>query len=301
MRCKACSPLGASKQQKAIQMSEVQTPAAEAGDEVVTETSDQLAPEAVKNTQGQDEGQPAPEDTGGESPNAEPDDEVSRSKARRDRRKTEMDRLRREAKKAEDENAKLKDQLAEFERRGQDAPPREADFEDYAEYQAALSAHMSMQALDGRERARIEAQSKAHEDQIKALQAQQERELAQSWAAQVADAQARYTDFKKVVSDDLPISLDMARMIASSDVGADVAYHLGQNRGLAAQLSQMTPLEQAMAFGRLEATISRPQPRTQTKAPDPVNPVKAKATAGKDPENMTADEYSKWRESGGTF
>lgn len=282
-------------------MSEVQTPAVEAGDEVVTETNEQLAPEAVKNTQGQDEGQPAPETAEGDSQNAEADDEVSRSKARRERRKAEMDRLRSEAKAAESENAKLKDQLAEFERRSKDAPPREADFEDYAEYQAALSAHRSMQALDGRERARIEAQSKAQEEQIKALQAQQQRELAQSWATQVAEAKARYTDFDTVVSDDLPIGADMARMIASSDVGADVAYHLGQNRGLAAQLSQMTPLEQAMAFGRIEASVSRPQPRTQTKAPDPVNPVKAKATAAKDPENMTADEYSKWRESGGTF
>lgn len=282
-------------------MTDIQTPAEPAGDEVVTE-AEAKAPEAVENTQGQDQDQPAPEEAEGEQPEAETDDEVSRSKARRERRKAELDRLRSEAKQAEAENAKLKEQLAEYERRAKEAPPREADFEDYAEFQAALSAYKSLQALDGREMGRLKAQQEEQQKRTTSIQQQQQRELAQNWAAQVADAKARYADFDAVVGDQtLPITQDMGRMIANSEVGADVAYHLGMNRALAAEIAAMTPIEQAMAIGRLEATVSRPSPRTQSKAPEPIAPVKAKATAAVDPEKMTADEYAKWRAAGGTF
>ena len=59
----------------------------------------------------------------------------------------------------------------------------------------------------------------------------------------------------------------MTDLILTSDVGADVAYHLGQNRALAAQIAEMNPVEAARAIGRIEASIVAPKPRTETKAP----------------------------------
>ena len=95
----------------------------------------------------------------------------------------------------------------------------------------------------------------------------------------------------------------MSLHIAMSDVGADIAYHLGMNKEQAREIAAMSPSEQAGAMRMLERFVSvqTPRPRTQTQAPDPITPVKAKATATKRPEDMTPEEFDKWRANGGTF
>ncbi|NBT32031.1 MAG: hypothetical protein EBT13_09070 [Rhodobacteraceae bacterium] len=125
--------------------------------------------------------------------------------------------------------------------------------------------------------------------------------MAQNWAEQAEDAKARYSDFDQVVSaPDLPISPAMARVITSSDVGADVAYWLGTNKAEAARIAQMSDLDMARALGAIEARVSMPKVKTLPTAPDPVKPVRPKGTAQKRPEDMTVAEFNKWRESGGT-
>lgn len=276
---------------------EAQAPEADAPEVVQTEVEQTEAPEAAESTEGQVETPPAEDE--GESPESE---EVSASKARRERRKAEMDRLRSESEAAKAEARKLKEQIAEYERRAQDPAPREDQFQDYAEYQAALSAHKAMQAMDAREKARFEAEATQREQKVQALQQQQQQEMAQNWAAQVAEAKGRYADFDAVVgAPDLPISQTVAQMLTATDSGADVAYYLGTHRDEAAAIAGMHPIEQAMAIGRIEARLSVPRPRTQSNAPAPVTPVKPKATAAKDPADMTPAEFAKWREKGGTF
>jgi hypothetical protein len=63
----------------------------------------------------------------------------------------------------------------------------------------------------------------------------------------------------------------------------------------------MSPLEQARALGRLEATLTAPTARTETTAPQPISPVKAKGTVTKDPSKMSPQEWRKFREGGGTI
>ena len=280
-----------------VQASEVDAP------EVVQTEAEQVeAPEAAKSTEGQVETPPAEGETPEQPEEAPEPEEISASKARRERRKAEMGRLRDEAKTLEAENETLREQLAEYERRESDPAPREDQFEDYAEYQAALSAHKAMQALDAREKARVQGEADRKGKEIEALQRAQQQEAAQNWAAQVADAKGRYADFDAVVSaPDLPIPQSVAQMLVNTDKGADVAYFLGTNRDQAAQIARMNPIEQAMAIGRIEATINVPSPRTQSKAPDPITPVKPKATASKSWEDMTPAEFEKWRDNGGTF
>ena len=93
----------------------------------------------------------------------------------------------------------------------------------------------------------------------------------------------------------------MTDLILTSDVGADVAYHLGQNHALAAQIAAMNPVEAARAIGRIEAGIVQPKPRTETKAPDPISPVRGSAGAARDPEKMSYRDFVKFRENGGTL
>lgn len=286
-------------------MTDIQTPAQEAGDEVVAETNEQVegakSPEAAETTEGQVKDQPAEAGALDEQSEGTPGEEqVSKSKARRERRKAEMDRLHSDLDAKSAENRKLKDQLAEYERRMGDPAPREADFEDYAEYQAALAAHKSMLALDQREKSRLEGQAAETQQEIDRIEAQKRQEMARDWAAQTVEAKAIYPDFDAVVyAQDTPITQSMAELLTSSDVGADIAYHLGTHKAEAARIAGMTPIEQAMAIGRLEASVSRPRPRTESQAPQPVKPVKGSATPGlKSPDEMSMDEYMAARKSG---
>jgi hypothetical protein len=275
--------------------------AEEAAPEVVqTEAEQVTAPEAAESTEGQVETPPA-EDKG-EQPEAE--EKVSASKARRERRKAELARAKEEAAQAEAENAKLRAQLDQMKGAEKTPPPKIDDFDDHDEYVAALSAHKAAELMDQRQVAALQREVEQRDERQKALQQQQMAEAQKNWASQVEEAKERYADFEEVVrAEDVQISPQMANVIAMSDVGADVAYHLGMNKQQAAQIAQMPVAEQVGAMRMLEQFIAvqTPKPRTQTQAPDPVTPVTPKATGHKDPSQMTAAEYRAWREAGGSF
>jgi hypothetical protein len=272
--------------------------AEEAAPEVVqTEAEQVTAPEAAESTEGQVETQPA-EDKG-EQPEAE--DKISASKARRERRKAQDARIKEERAQVEAENARLREQIDRLKGAEKTPPPKIEDYDDHDEYVAALSAHKAAELMDQRQVAALESEAEQREKRKQALQQQQMMEARQNWAAQVEEAQSRYADFQAVVTaPDVPITKDMADLLALSDVGADMAYHLGTNKQQAAQLAQMPAAELVGAMQMLENFVSAnaPRPRTQSKAPEPISPVKGKATAMKAIEEMSVAEYRAAREAG---
>lgn len=272
--------------------------------EVVQSEAEQVeASEATESTEGQtEEGQPAEEEPVKEPEESE--EEVSASKARRERRKAAAKALKDELDAAKAEKAKLEQYVSELEASGATPPPKQEDFADYDDYLAAKNAHYSMQAFDKRESEKIKRQAAEKQERLQQLEAQSEAEARDNWAAQRAEASKRYADFDAVVSaPDVAITESMARIIAMSDSGADIAYHLGTNKDLARQIAGMGPEQQAGAISMLEQYVPKtmPKPRTKTAAPDPITPVKAQATLTKDPDKMTASEYRAWREAGGSF
>lgn len=273
-------------------MLDEQIPADAAGDEDVI---DQVT-EATED-EGQVEGQPAEETDGDEKPEG-PEDEISRSKARRERRKAELDRLRASEAEAKAQLAKTEARLERIEkvRQGQQ-PPKEADYQDYALYQADLAVYRSMQALDERAKGDIGEEAQAQKAQVTEIERQRQAEVAQNWRDQVDDAKTRYSDFEQVAYT-APLSPAMESMVLSSDTGADVAYYLGKNKAEAATIAKMSDLDAARAIGRIEARITTPQPRLNTNAPEPITPVRSKATAAKDPEKMSFSEYEAARKAG---
>lgn len=273
-------------------MSDEQTPAPEAGEEVVPEVKETEAAEAPESTEGQ-ETQPAEQ-----TPDGEDSEEVSKSKARRERRKAEMKRLKQAAKEAEAELEKTQERLAKAKELAQtNTPPKAEDFDDHDSYLVALGTYHAARQMSDRDTFQFETEAQEREAAAKAARDAAQQEIAQGWAAQVADAKSRYADFEAVAqAPDLPVTETMAEVIASSDLGADIAYHLGKHRDIAGQISQMSPIEQAVQIGRIEATLSLPKPNTQSQAPDPVTPVKARNTGSKDPSKMTMAEYKAWRE-----
>lgn len=245
---------------------------------------------------------PKGEETGQvETPPAEGQpEEKSESAKRREREKAYRARLQTEATEA---NAKAEQaerrRLAILEAGKKEAAPKEADFPDPIEYAAAKAIWGAEQRLTEREAQNAGEEAKAAKLQAEEIGKRERAALEQSWAAAREEAKTRYADFETVALTGWEPSPAMTDLILTSDVGPDVAYHLGQNRALAAQIAEMNPVEAARAIGRIEASIVTPKPRTETKAPDPINPVRGSAAAGRNPDTMSYVEWVKWREAGG--
>lgn len=164
---------------------------------------------------------------------------------------------------------------------------------------------------------RAEAQSSTdydsleYEDQIaERVSARQRREMAesarnaaQSAAASVFEAReviARetYADYDVVAKNPhVQISNAMAEVILDSDVGPELAYHLGKNPAEAARIAALPPSRQAAELGRLEAKISAPKALPK-QPPTPVQPVGGNASStGGDPSRMSMSEYIAWRKA----
>ena len=266
--------------------------------EDVSAAAPEAAPEAVvtEAPKGEEQGQV-------ETPPAEGQpEEKSESAKRREREKAYRARLQTEAAeaKAEAEQAKARRQ-AILDAAKQEAPPKEADFPDPIEYAAAKAIWGAEQRLTEREVKNAGEAVKAAEGRAEDISKREREVLVNAWMNTREEAKTRYADFETVALRGWEPSPVMTDLILTSDVGADVAYHLGQNHALAAQIAAMNPVEAARAIGRIEASIATPKPRTETKAPDPISPVRGSAGAARDPEKMPYRDFVKFRENGGTI
>jgi hypothetical protein len=110
-------------------------------------------------------------------------------------------------------------------------------------------------------------------------------------------AREKFADYDAVARNpNVPITSVMAEIIRDSDVGPDLAYHLGKNVAEAARIAALPQNRQAVELGRLEARITAPK-ALPNRAPAPVEPVSAIAAGGsKDPGKMSFEEFKAWRE-----
>ena len=247
---------------------------------------------------------PKGDDTEGqvETPPAEGDklEEKSESATRREREKAYRARLQTEAAEARAEAEKARSQRQAILDAGKkEAPPKEADFPDPIEYAAAKAIWGAEQRVREREANGAGEAAKAAETRIEEITAREREVIAQSWNAQMEDARGRYADFDAVaLSPQVPITPEVGMLIATSDQGADVAYFLGQNRALAAQIAAMSQVEAARAIGRIEEKLQAPKPRTETQAPSPISPVRGGASASLNAEKLSMEDYIAARKAG---
>ena len=185
--------------------------------------------------------------------------------------------------------------------------PREADYPDPIDYAAARGAFAQAQAAARFQTSEAEAEVAAAREAVQhAEQARISARLSQLQEEVVA-ARSVYTDFDAALAvarrPDV-VSQELSLQVLESDQAADLTYYLGKNPDQARQLSVLfarNPVAAAMQLGRIEASLSRPKPRTQTQAPEPVTPVRGAARANPNPATMSATEYRQWREAGGRF
>jgi hypothetical protein len=120
-----------------------------------------------------------------------------------------------------------------------------------------------------------------------------------TYAERVAKAREAKPDFDSVTTNpDLKITPTMAEVIVESDIGPEVAYHLGTNPQEAARIAALPLARQAAELGRLEAKLSQPPaaPAQRTPPPPPPQTVGGiSAGLAKSPEEMSMPEYIAWR------
>jgi hypothetical protein len=167
---------------------------------------------------------------------------------------------------------------------------------DEAKFMAALTAYND-NLVKKTVPAMVDQAVKRHQQSEVAQRQQAEAtQIAEAFTGKEAEAATRYSDYEAVAHNpDLRITPAMATAIQLSEKGPDVAYHLGKNPAEAARIAGLNPIAQAAAIGRLEAKfLSKPQ-KKPTSAPDPVRPVGSKGVVQKKPEQMSNEEYRKFR------
>lgn len=273
-------------------MSEQDLAALGAADEGIV--ADQAENQSDDQVEGQVETPPA---------DADAEAEKTRSQERRERRKAAETRHKEEAAAATRDMTQTQARLDRIKRAAEGiAEPKETEFNDPLEYAAAKGAFHA---------ARMAAQSQAREveaelSDIGKRSADMEEQRKQTRIAaiteEIPDARVRFADFDKALAmaqrPDV-VAPFLSEIILDSDKPLDLAYHLGSNPDLARQLSQMAPLAAARELGRLEASLSAPQPKLQSSAPAPISPVKGGGTASKSPETMSFKEFKAFRDAGG--
>lgn len=237
--------------------------------EVVTQIAEQSAP--------------VPETT------AAPDTELSTPEAPKTFTQEELDaivskRLAREQRKWEREQA----------RKASDAhapaapvePPKPDQYESTEAYAEALATQKAAKLIQQREIEREQA------------------ELVEAYSAREEEARNKYDDFEQVVYNaSLPITAVMAQSIQASELGPDVAYYLGTNPKEADRISKLPALQQAKEIGKIEVKLTTSPPvRKTSSAPEPISPVKARASSAPvvdttDPRSIKSMSTSEWIEA----
>jgi hypothetical protein len=169
-----------------------------------------------------------------------------------------------------------------------------ASYDDFTEALADWKARDIAKDIVNQEFAQRDAAQKQQTEAAEKAQRQAK------FTAQVNDFRQRHDDFDEVVSNpDLPFDEKMTDLFMQSERGAELAYALGNNIPEAMRIASLPPTQAAMELGRMEAQMSQLQPRTQSNAPDPIEPIVdgRGGSIEKDPDKMTSSEWLRWRNS----
>jgi hypothetical protein len=168
----------------------------------------------------------------------------------------------------------------------QSAPPVPEGFASTDEYIDAVAEYKATEKLAARE---------AQKQQSAILESYHDKE---------EEARTKYDDFEQVAyNPNLPITDVMAQTIQASDIGPDMAYHLGANPKEAERISRLSPFLQAKEIGELEAKLAADPPTKKTSsAPTPISPVTARSTGSPsydttDPRSIKSMSTSDWIEA----
>jgi type I site-specific restriction-modification system R (restriction) subunit len=177
-----------------------------------------------------------------------------------------------------------------------------------AEMQAKQAVPKDLPAVDQFEspEAYAEALALRKAEELLATREQQRQQAAilEAYHDKEEEARAKYDDFEQVAyNPQLRITDVMAQTIQASDIGPELAYHLGSNPKEADRISKLPPILQAKEIGKIEAKLaSNPTIPKTTSAPSPITPVTARTSGSPsydttDPRSTKTMSASEWIEA----
>lgn len=169
-------------------------------------------------------------------------------------------------------------------------PPKEADYPDYFDYQAAKTAHIAAETV-----MRAQAFSQSQARQQEAAQNQFERKVA--FEELQAKAKQLIPEYDKVINESaksgVSLTNELLGEIHSSDKAPLIAHHLSlpANWDLLREVNQLSGRALSREIGRLEGQLKWPSLKTSTAAPAPLSKVNGGASASFDPESGSHDQF----------
>jgi len=170
-------------------------------------------------------------------------------------------RLAREQRKWEREQQAKQAEMQAKARVPAELPPAD-QFESPEAYAEALAEKRAQELLQQREAAKRQA------------------EIMEAYHDKEEEVRGKYDDFDQVAyNPQLPITDVMAETIRASEIGPELAYHLGSNPKEAERIARLSPFLQAKEIGRIEAKLAETPPVKKTSsAPAPISPVSARVS-----------------------
>lgn len=128
--------------------------------------------------------------------------------------------------------------------------------------------------------AEVLAEKRAQELIAQREAAKRQAEIMEAYQDREEETRGKYDDFDQVAyNPQLPITDVMAETIRASDMGPELAYHLGLNPKEAERISRLSPFLQAKEIGRIEAKLAEAPPvKKSSSAPEPIRPVSARVS-----------------------
>ena len=191
-------------------------------------------------------------------------------------------RLAKEARRSE---RRIAEELAKVRQTQQTPPPSRDEFATDEEHQRASLDHVIAK--------------RAEELAEKKLAERREREtMEQSTAAfweKADELTERFPDFDSVVRDpDLPLNGPILEFVMDSDIGPELAYHLGKHKGEALKLARMSPVKAVMRLLEIQNEIkSKPKARISA-APEPMQPVGNRGRSTSTAMPSDSDDMETW-------
>ena len=211
----------------------------------------------------------------------------------------QREEARKEAQREREARESLEKRLSELEAKSQpktviaDEKPQPSQFADAFEYAEALAEYTADKRIE--EMKKAEADAKANEERQKVID---------SWAKRVQEAKAELPDFDDMVASSSVTVGDAIRdSILESDAGPKILYHLAENEELAQKIAGMSERAALREIGKLEARFEKAQeaeakPVVRSKAPPPVQPIRAAAGVADTPVDSDGKFYgsfSQWK------
>ena len=176
------------------------------------------------------------------------------------------------------------------------ARPSKEDFDDEDDYIEALTdwkidSKLKASQKDAEQEVAVEGERKDYVETFNGLDDAMDR------------GKELYSDFAELtLNEDLILAPDVVHILLDTEIPEEIMYHLASNPDESERISGLDPIRIAKEIGKIEVKLTKSEvkevkpPKKQSKAPDPITPVRTTGTTEKDPSKMSAKEYRAWRE-----